>query len=56
MDIPVLIALLAVFIIGEEISQIFISARTFSWEDLAASLAGWGQVGELPCWVSRNQQ
>ena len=55
-DVPVLTLILAVFIIGEEISQIFISARTFSWEDLAASLAGWGAGWGVGCWVSRNHR
>ena len=55
-EIPVLNLILAVLIIGEEISQIFISARTFSWEDLAASLAGWGAGWGVGCWVCRNHR
>jgi VanZ family protein len=55
-DIPVLTLVLALFIIAEEISQIFISARTFSWEDLFASLTGWGLGWGIGCWVRRNHQ
>ena len=55
-EIPVLTLALAFFIIAEEISQIFIPARTFSWEDLIASLTGWGLGWGVGCWVRRNHR
>jgi polysaccharide biosynthesis protein VpsQ len=53
-EIPVFTLVLVVFIITEEISQIFIPARTFSWGDLAASLAGCGLGWGIGCWVNRK--
>ena len=55
-NVPVLTLVLAVFIVGEEISQIFFPARTFSWGDLAASLAGWGLGWGIGFCVRRNHQ
>ena len=55
-DIPVLTLILAFLIIAEEISQIFIPVRTFSWGDLAASLAGWGLGWGIGFCVRRNNQ
>jgi VanZ family protein len=55
-NIPVLTLALAFFIIAEEVSQCFISTRTFSWADLAASLAGWGLGWGLGSWINRNHK
>jgi polysaccharide biosynthesis protein VpsQ len=55
-NIPVLTLILALFIVAEEISQIFIPARTFSWGDLLASLTGWGLGWGIGCWVRRNHR
>jgi VanZ family protein len=55
-NFPVFTLVLAVFIIGEEMSQIFIPVRTFSWGDLAASLAGWGLGWRIGYCVRRNHQ
>ena len=55
-NFPVLTLVLAVIIVVEEISQIFIPARTFSWGNLAASLAGWGLGWRIGYCVRRNHQ
>jgi VanZ family protein len=53
--LPVAIGLLAVFIVLEEISQLFIRSRTFSFIDLTASLAGWGLGFTVAIWLLRRK-
>ncbi|MEM7371508.1 MAG: VanZ family protein [Bacteroidota bacterium] len=47
LKIPLVIFILFVLIVGEEISQIWIDSRTFSFQDLAADILGIGVGGWL---------
>jgi VanZ family protein len=55
MTIPIATGLLAIIIVLEEISQVFILTRSFSYLDLAASLTGWGLGWAVAIWLDRKK-